>query len=192
VRSPVTASDTGGFPRPPVAIPSRRRYRRDDKEHFSLPEAHAVHDRRRIRDCHGSRVAVLTYLRRPLWWTKKTEQFSELMKRPDIDQAVARYDEMYTKARGQLKAVVPALTWRQTGDCPGQVVDGSSRQSRRERDSLTCGTRPAELDGGRQHSRRAWEQAVSVVRGIAQGYGFDAGEVTVNRLSDHEIVFHDQ
>lgn len=37
-----------------------------------------------------------------------------------------------------------------------------------------------------------WEQAVAIVRQLAQGYGFDTGQVTVNRPNDHEIVFRDQ
>jgi hypothetical protein len=41
--------------------------------------------------------------------SQKTQQFNELMQRPDLDQA--RYEEMYQKVRAQITAIVPTLKW---------------------------------------------------------------------------------
>jgi Lipoprotein confined to pathogenic Mycobacterium len=48
----------------------------------------------------------------------KQHQFAELMQRPDSDQAVARYEDMYAKIRTQLTTTFPQLAW-QAGDQAG-------------------------------------------------------------------------
>jgi hypothetical protein len=124
---------------------------------------------------------------------QKSQQFNELMKRPDIDQAVARYEEMYTKVRNQLSVVVPTLKWQQTSDVSSSgcgrefaAVDAGAP----EFDAVERGL-PNWMAEGKIPDAQ-WDQAIAVVRSVAQGYGFDTGEITVNRPSDHEIVFHDQ
>ena len=116
------------------------------------------------------------------------QQFSQLMQRPDIEQAAARYQEMDQKIRDALTVTFPALEWQQDtpiagaacgAGYPGLGGDGEVR-----------GLPNWFAAGGIPDSQ--WDKAVSVVRGVAQGYGFDAGQVTVDRPNDHEVVFHDK
>lgn len=125
--------------------------------------------------------------------SQKTQQFNQLMQRPDLDQAVARYEEMYGKVRDQVTTLVPTLRW--------QLSNPASRAS--------CGndfaavnadlrTDDAEVKGlanwmavGNLPDAK-WDEATSLVKRIVQGYGFNDGEVVVNRPSNHEVVFHDQ
>ncbi|MFD8493895.1 LppA family lipoprotein [Amycolatopsis sp. NPDC059657] len=118
----------------------------------------------------------------------KQQQFAELVQRPDIDQATARYSEISTKIRDALSAAFPALKWQQTtqlagaacgSDYPGLDADGEVR-----------GLPNWMAEGNLPDAQ--WEQAVSIVRDAARGYGFDGGQVVVNRPNDHEIDFQDQ
>ncbi|MFF0149459.1 putative LppA-like lipoprotein [Amycolatopsis sulphurea] len=121
-----------------------------------------------------------------------SQQFSQLMQRPDIDQAAARYDEMFRNVREQLAAKFPALRWKQT-DQPGRAgcsqefaaIDVSGRADAETR-SFPIWTAPGNLPDSE------WQQAAADVREIAQSYGFDTGKVTVKRHNDNEIVFRDQ
>ncbi|WP_158691351.1 LppA family lipoprotein [Amycolatopsis benzoatilytica] len=120
------------------------------------------------------------------------QQFSQLMQRPDINQVAARYDEMFQKVREQLAAKFPALHWKQT-DQPGRAgcsqefaaIDVSGRADA-ETHSFPIWTAPGNLPDAE------WQQAAADVREIARNYGFDAGQVTVQRPNDNEIVFRDQ
>jgi hypothetical protein len=124
---------------------------------------------------------------------QKTTQFTELMTRPDIDQAVARYEQMYTKVRDQITALAPTLTWKPANP-PSSASCGNDfaavNADLPKNDAEIKGLANWMADGNLPDAQ--WDQAIAVVRSVAQGYGFDTGEITVNRPSDHEIVFHDQ
>lgn len=90
-----------------------------------------------------------------------TQEFNELMKRPDIDQAVASYQQMYTTIRDQLSAAFPGMTWNQTLEpspaaCESGFLSGSGMQRMTarvlaallfcERDTTTAGEIAERLD----------------------------------------------
>jgi hypothetical protein len=119
-------------------------------------------------------------------------QFAELMKRPNIDEAVARYDRMYTEIRRQLGAAFPSLGWEQTvaprrSGCDaefgavdyGSVLDAVST-------SLGNWVAHGNLPDA------DWPRAVSMVDGIVRTYDFTSGPISpVNRSGEHEADFYD-
>lgn len=113
------------------------------------------------------------------------ESFAQLMQRPDIEQAVATYEEMSTKVRERLTSEL-GRTWEQTSE-------GSASG---------CGSEFADLGGDVdiRHLPRwsskgnlpddQWPRAEAIVGEIAEGYGFDKQPaIIVNRPSDHEVVY---
>lgn len=115
------------------------------------------------------------------------KQFADLMQRPDIDQAAARYEEMYSQVRSALSGALPGLQWRQTNQLtgaacgfkyPGLDTDGEQR-------GLSNWMAPGKIPDGR------WDEAVQVVQNVARNYGFNTIVTTVNRPNDHEVVFYD-
>jgi hypothetical protein len=121
-----------------------------------------------------------------------SEKFAELMKRPDIDEVVARYDQMYNELREQLSRTFPALQWHPTteaggGSC-GRDFSGINRGTRSDAvtASLSSWVAPGSLpDDG-------WGRAVSIMDTIVRGYGFTSGAVApVNRSGEHEADFYD-
>ena len=120
------------------------------------------------------------------------EQFQQLMQRPDIDQAAARYEEMYAKVRQTISAAVPALVWK-THDQLTRAGCGSdfgaidvAGRSDAEHRSLANWVAEGNIPDSN------WEHIVSLVRQVAQSYGFDGGYNVTARKGEHEIVFHDQ
>jgi hypothetical protein len=117
-----------------------------------------------------------------------TQQFNQLMQRPDIEQATARYQEIDQKVRDALSATFPALEWQQDTQVAGAACGAGYPGL--DSDGEVRGLPNWFASGSISDSQ--WDKAVSVVHGVAQGYGFDAGQVTVNRPHDHEVVFHDK
>ncbi|SFI88061.1 LppA family lipoprotein [Amycolatopsis sacchari] len=116
-----------------------------------------------------------------------SQQFADLLQRPDIDQATARYEEMSGHIRDALSGAFPDLRWRQTSQLtgaacgfgyPGLETDGEQR-------GLPNWMAPGSIPDGR------WDEAVRVVRTVALKYGFDKVVTTVGRPTDHEVVFSD-
>lgn len=121
-----------------------------------------------------------------------TQQFQQLMQRPDIDQVTASYEDMYRKIREQITANFAELSWKETRPpsntaCGEQfgAIDVAGRMDAKE-SGLGNWTANGNLDDSQ------WMQASEEVRTIAQEHGFDAGRTTVNRPNDHEIVFFDR
>ncbi|RJQ82677.1 LppA family lipoprotein [Amycolatopsis panacis] len=124
--------------------------------------------------------------------SQKTEQFNELMKRPDLDQAVARYEDLYSKVRDQVTAIVPTLKWQQANPSTAASCGNDStavNANLRKDDAEVKGLANWMAKGNLPDAQ--WEQVVSAVGRIAQDYGFGGGEVVVNRPSNHEVVFRD-
>ncbi|WP_158605463.1 LppA family lipoprotein [Amycolatopsis panacis] len=123
---------------------------------------------------------------------QKTEQFHKLMKRPDIDQAMATYDEMYGKLRSQLTATVPSLKWRQTDDVSGSGCGNNFpavNADLRTYDAVERGL-PNWVAEGKIPDEQ-WEAAQKVADTLLRFYGFDSGPVVVkNQPSDHYVTFH--
>jgi hypothetical protein len=113
------------------------------------------------------------------------DNFTELMKRPDIEQAMTTYTEMTAKIRDRFAAEL-GRTWEQRGDLsgaacgnefPGLDADGEIR-------SLPRWTSPGNLPD------EQWSRAEQLLGEIAATYGFNSKpEVIVNRSSEHDVVF---
>jgi PAS domain-containing protein len=113
------------------------------------------------------------------------DAFTELMKRPDIEQAVSTYAEMTTKIRERLTSDF-GRTWEQRSDgggggCesefPGVNADGETR-------NLPRWSSPGNLPD------EQWSRAEGLVGEIAASYGFHVKpEIIVDRPGDHEVVY---
>lgn len=127
--------------------------------------------------------------------TMRSNQFAVLMHRPDIDQALARYQQMYAQIQAMLSTTFPSLgKWVEsapgiTSGCsePFETIDTARATVD---DALVKSLGNVYADGGL--SDQQWEHAVVAVRAIAQSYGFTTETRSVDRPRDHEIVFHDQ
>jgi Lipoprotein confined to pathogenic Mycobacterium len=115
--------------------------------------------------------------------------FGELMRRPDIDQATQRYQQMYSAVRAQLTAAFPSLRWVQvdqlgSSECgagfPGLGADGEAR-------TLPNWSASVAVPGGQ------WDRAVGVAEWVVRGYGFDSGPIAPGGSSATRFVaFYDQ
>ncbi|WP_317495865.1 LppA family lipoprotein [Haloechinothrix sp. LS1_15] len=116
------------------------------------------------------------------------EQFHELMQRPDIEQAVAHYDEMLTDIRPALREVADLPEW--------QRRDGRGSQPGCSRSFPDIGVWDAEnrfMD--RWHAKgpitdENWSAAVDAVHRIAGDYGFDTVTQDINHggRKSHKIT----
>jgi hypothetical protein len=115
-------------------------------------------------------------------------EFAQLMKRPDIDQAGARYEAILAKVRQQLTEVSPTVkNWVSlkdgTGggctDFPNIGFDG---------DFVSTGNWYTEVP----IPEADWDRAVQAVDRLVRTYGFDSGPVAaVDRPADHYVAFYD-
>jgi hypothetical protein len=113
------------------------------------------------------------------------EAFTELMKRSDIDQAMATYDDMTTKIRDKLTTEL-GRTWEQNdylsgggceSDFPGIGADGSTL-------NLPRWDSPGNLPDDQ------WDRAEKLVGEVGGAYGFHPKPaIIVNRPGDHDVVF---
>jgi hypothetical protein len=117
----------------------------------------------------------------------KQHQFAELMQRPDSDQAVARYEDMYAKIRTQLTTTFPQLAW-QAGDQAGGAGCGDEFRALDVHnggpdDAVTKDLITWWANGGLSDAQ--WEQALTVIRPIVHSYGFSTEVRTLDRPHDH-------
>jgi hypothetical protein len=123
--------------------------------------------------------------------SQKNQQFNELMKRPDLDQAVARYEEMYQKVRDQITAIVPSLKWRLANPATRAscgfdfaAVNADLRKDDAEIKSLANWMAEGKIPDAQ------WDAALAAVNGILRTYGFDSGPIVVkDQPSDHYVTF---
>ena len=115
------------------------------------------------------------------------EQRAELMSRPSIEEASARYLEMHTKIRDQLTAAYPWMRWEQA----------------RELNRAGCSDFDAFTDIGESQTLGVWRangnipdaewpRAQQIVADVSREYGFAAPETVVSRPSDHQVVGSDR
>lgn len=114
--------------------------------------------------------------------------FSQLMRRPDIDQATRRYEQLGADLRQALTEAIPTLSpWVQDGDTmnagcgadyPGIGWDGVTRDL------------PGYVVAGNLPDDK-YEQALQIVGSVAEKYGFNPSP---QRLHDapgsHDAMFH--
>ncbi|PFG47913.1 putative LppA-like lipoprotein [Amycolatopsis sulphurea] len=125
---------------------------------------------------------------------QRTQQFAELMKRPDIDQASARYEQMYGETRQRLVAEFPTLQWRQSleqtsASCGNDFA--AVNAGLRTHDAIVRGMGNWVGTGGFRDDQ--WERALATVGEVAHQYGFDAHpKVIANQPGNHESIFRDE
>jgi hypothetical protein len=121
-----------------------------------------------------------------------SQQFSELMKRQDIDTAVARYQEMYARLRSALAATFTGMTWTQSLEptgaaCGSEFAAIDADQPQDDAVSTTLGN----WDSTTSIPDARWPTALAVVTGVARQYDFTEPQVMVNRPAAHFAQFED-
>ena len=121
------------------------------------------------------------------------EQFNELMKRPDIDQAVARYQQMYIAIRDRLSAAFPGMSWSQTlapssAACESEFSAVDANQPQNDAVTATLGNWNSNIG----IPDADWVTASAAVETVTRRYGFGAPKVLANRPGAHGAQFDDQ
>ncbi|MER5389938.1 LppA family lipoprotein [Saccharopolyspora sp. NPDC002686] len=117
----------------------------------------------------------------------EAEQREELLRRPSMEEASARYLEMLGRMRDALTAEFPSLQWVQDDDLrssgcpefPAYRSDGASQ---------TLGLWSA--NGNLPDDQ--WPRAQQIAEDVSREYGFGPVRTIVSRPSDHQVVGFDQ
>ncbi|MCX2729670.1 LppA family lipoprotein [Saccharopolyspora sp. NFXS83] len=115
------------------------------------------------------------------------EQRAELMSRPSMEEASARYLEMQDRIRDELGAAFPWIQWEQS----------------RELHRAGCSDFDAFTDTGESKTLGVWRaegnipdpewpRAEQIVAQVSAEYGFTPPETVVSRPSDHQVVGSDR
>jgi hypothetical protein len=118
----------------------------------------------------------------------RQQQIQELLKRPDIDKAVARYEQMRTEIRDRLTAEVELPPWKardgtRAGCREFPDVDGMEKQSAQ---LGTWSTKASLPDDN-------WPRAVEIFAEVTRSYGFESPpRVIVDRPGNHEVTAADE
>jgi hypothetical protein len=122
-----------------------------------------------------------------------TQQFNQLMQRPDIDQVTARYQQMYLQVRQRLSGLLPTLTWSQSLGVMGAACGpefAAVDASRPQDDAITRSLGNWDLNGTILDAQ--WTNALAAIADVVQGYGFDPRpEVIVSKPGNHNANFYD-
>jgi hypothetical protein len=114
------------------------------------------------------------------------DQFAELMKRPDIEQAEAEYLGMLNSIQEKLVSEIGIAPWIPKDTPPsGSACGGefSEITTEGQRRNYSSGRSPGNLPDGR------WPSAVALVGEVSGQHGFGAPELIVDRPGDHEAVY---
>ncbi|MGH3949141.1 MAG: LppA family lipoprotein [Pseudonocardiaceae bacterium] len=117
------------------------------------------------------------------------EQFAELMKRPDIEQAKQRYDAIQDEIRKSLSDQLKLAPWEEDEELGRDVSCGHDFSGIHPFD-VSSFTRPLwSTKGGL--SQTAWSRATEIVRIIGGRYGFDQGASNTSvggKMSVYELT----
>jgi hypothetical protein len=114
------------------------------------------------------------------------KQFAELMKRPDIEQAEAEYQDMLASIREKLAGEIGIAPWipkdtqPSASACGGEFTEITTEGQRR---FYSSGRSPGNLPDAQ------WPRAVALVSETAHQHGFGAPEIIVDRPGDHEVLY---
>jgi hypothetical protein len=118
----------------------------------------------------------------------KSEQFTTLLQRPDIEQMQARYLAMMEQIRSELVSRLDVAEWQPDeggvsgsgcgADFPDVGADGEVRR-------YSSGFSPGNIPDDK------WPAAVEMVADIARTNGFADPLVVVDRPGDHEVSMRD-
>ncbi|MEU6130509.1 LppA family lipoprotein [Saccharopolyspora sp. NPDC047091] len=114
------------------------------------------------------------------------EQRAELMSRPTMGEASARYLEMQSRIRDELSAAFPRMQWEQSQEL--------TRAGCSDFDDFTYTAESQTLGvwwakGG--ISDQEWPQAEQIVARVTAEFGFTPPETVVSRPADHQVVGSD-
>jgi predicted LppA-like lipoprotein len=114
-------------------------------------------------------------------------QRAELMRRPSMEEASARYLGMLGRMRDALAAEFPWIQWIQ-GQKLGRAgcADFPAYGSEGESQTLGVWTASGNLPDAQ------WPRAQQIADDVAQEYGFGPARTIVSRPSDHQVVGFDQ
>lgn len=121
--------------------------------------------------------------------TRRQQQFQELMKLPDIEQASRRYGEMMASLRSRLESELGVGHWYENTESGGNAgchefldVEGRDKQSRGLRHWISDGNVPDDK----------WVRLVEITQEIARKYEFETPpRVIVDQPGDHEVTAAD-
>jgi hypothetical protein len=117
------------------------------------------------------------------------QQYSELMSRPDIEEVVARYEEMREKIKSRLGSELGIANWedkqdgRQSG-CTNEFPGVDSRDAARKFLSFLISSRSVPVE--------QWSAAKNIVSEIGGQYGFTQAGVNVDKPPHFEFELKDQ
>ncbi|MCE7011345.1 LppA family lipoprotein [Kibdelosporangium philippinense] len=118
--------------------------------------------------------------------SSKNEQFTELAKRPDIEQINGEYERMLEQIRDQLVAEIGITAWvpdenpRRASLCGAEFNDvGGDGEVR----LYSSGHSPGNLPDAK------WADALKLVESIVGQHGFKLHGAVVDRPGDHEVTF---
>lgn len=116
-----------------------------------------------------------------------SDAFDALMKRPNLTQIDADYQEMFGVIRDRLISEVGVAAWVPDDEpvsgssCGGGISNLQGAEIRRYDAGMSPGNLP---DAG-------WDQAVEIVTEVAGAHGFGPAKVVTSGPSDHEVSFRD-
>lgn len=117
------------------------------------------------------------------------QQIRELLKRPDIDDAVSRYEQMRREIRERIATEIDLPPWQDDNDGSASScrefpdIDGAEKESRGLSILYTEGNLPDDK----------WPRAVEIFSEVIRSYGFESPpRVIVDRPGEHKVTAADQ
>lgn len=124
----------------------------------------------------------------------RTQQFDELMKRPDIDQITEIYYKMYDQLKQQLSKAFPTIKWQKfdnQGDSGCSDEFAAVDADLPEADTDSRGLEDWGVKGGVTDAN--WPSAESVFLDVVKKYGFNGQPQVMNdRPGAHDLRIYDQ
>jgi Lipoprotein confined to pathogenic Mycobacterium len=125
--------------------------------------------------------------------SERDREFHELMQRPDIDQAYARYEELIGKTQKILSDTFPRLNWH-LYDPPSSAACGHDFNAVNQDSPTTDDAETKSLGGWTAAggvTGEQWHQAIAAITPLLQSYGFKA-VFHVDGPKDYQIDFYDE
>lgn len=125
----------------------------------------------------------------------KDRQFSELIQRPDIDEIVAHYQQMYGDVRNQLSAEFPSIgSWSRSQDATTAACGAEFDAVNADLPQNDAVTKSVGNWGNTGTiSDKDWSRALKTVAGVVSRYGFDPNaQVMKDKPGAHDANFYDR
>jgi hypothetical protein len=119
----------------------------------------------------------------------RQQQYSELMNRPNIDETIARYEEMRTAIRNELAKEINISQWaKQSGsanytECAREFPDVDAKDAQKQHPETWYSTVKINPE--------KWTKAKEIVSSVAATYGFNKVSLVVDRTDDLQFNLTD-